>query len=168
MVESRREIVGEDETRLVPSRQKGGMDCAEGTHTMTTLLLDPPVESLAAGSTGVCYGVLAIEAMPRAMRPRVESLLVECLLSQPLAALPGTDPLEAHWCTRWRRDGMGTVCCREPLTATREEFDRLGRAVSALAQAEGFSASVEKLPSQKGSSQQSARSATESSTLVGR
>ncbi|WPF65524.1 MULTISPECIES: hypothetical protein [unclassified Corynebacterium] len=110
---------------------------------MTTLLLDPPVESLAEGSTEVCYGVLAIEGMPRALRPRVEALMVECLRSQPLAALPGTDPLEAHWYTRWHHDAWGALCCREPLTATREEFACFERALAVLAQAEGFDASVE-------------------------
>ncbi|KQB85137.1 hypothetical protein [Corynebacterium oculi] len=110
---------------------------------MTTLLLDTPVESLAEGSTEIFHGVLSIEAMPRALRPRVEALMVECLLSQPPAAQPGVDPLDAHWCTRWGRAGLGIVRCREPLTATREEFQRFERALVALAQAEGFSASVD-------------------------
>ncbi|MCH6197537.1 hypothetical protein MHT86_08520 [Corynebacterium mastitidis] len=142
---------------------------------MTTLLLDHPVDSSVGADAEVCYCVLTIERMPIALRAGVEALMVLCVPSQPLAALPGADPLSAHWCTRWERAGRGLTGCREVLAAPRAELRRLAAALRERAEAEGFYASVEevsseeaKLPSPKGSSQQSTRSATESSTRVGR
>ncbi|KQB86847.1 hypothetical protein [Corynebacterium lowii] len=112
---------------------------------MTTLLLDKPVDSSAGDSTEVRYGVLRVEGLPKRLRAEVEALMVRYLGSEPTAALPGVDPLYAHWCTRWERDGRATVRCREILTATPAEFSRLHRALSGLAQEEGFYASVEEV-----------------------
>ncbi|MBC3185146.1 hypothetical protein H7347_00905 [Corynebacterium sp. zg-331] len=109
---------------------------------MTTLLLDPPVKSLAEGSTEICYAVLTVEGMPRAARPAVEALMVEHLRSPAPAAQPGTDPLDASWCTRWHRDGPRTVRCRQLLAAPGTELGSFAGALAGLAQAEGFAACV--------------------------
>lgn len=98
--------------------------------------------------------------MPTALRPVIEDIMVECIATQSCLEIPGADPLEAHWCTRWHRDvvsdaalvagagelrsagGSVGVGCREVLTGTPAEIAALAERVGALADRYGFTARV--------------------------
>ena len=90
--------------------------------------------------------VLTIAGMPRALRPRIETAMVLCVPSDSALEIPGADPLTADWFTPWRRSGgRGPglhVACRQVLTGTEEEFDRLRTVVENLARQHGFSAEL--------------------------
>lgn len=110
--------------------------------------------------SGIQVAVLEISGMPTALRAVIEDIMVECIATQSCLEIPGADPLEAHWCTRWRRDvvsdaalvaGAGElgsagcsvgVGCREVLTGTPAEIAALAERVGALADRYGFTARV--------------------------
>lgn len=88
------------------------------------------------------HAVLRIAGMPVRLRRDVEALMVEHLPTQGSWAAPGTDPLEADWCTRWRREGAGRTGCRQVLTAPAAELRAFDRALRGLAEAASFDAAL--------------------------
>ena len=108
----------------------------------------PPADALAG-----CV-VLHIEGMPRRLRPVIEQLMVSHLPTPATLTIPGEDPLEANWCTRWYRcavdnilflpgvsdDAATGVGCRQVLSGEPAELAALGEAVMDLAHRYGFSA----------------------------
>ncbi|QCB28902.1 hypothetical protein [Corynebacterium endometrii] len=104
---------------------------------------------------GIEVVVLEVSGMPTFVRPRIERAMVDCLVSESYLSIPGADPLEASWCTRWRRDAVSTralalgvggqrggLSCREVLTGTPGEIEALRERVAALAERYGFNAGV--------------------------
>ncbi|AZA11858.1 hypothetical protein CGERO_07795 [Corynebacterium gerontici] len=69
--------------------------------------------------------ILHIDDLPTYLRADVEKQLDATLKSEPMAALPGTDPLDITWCTRWERAGHRLVRCRQPLNGLEGEFAAL-------------------------------------------
>lgn len=76
--------------------------------------------------------ILHIYDLPAALRADVEKQLDAALQSQPMDALPGTDPLDITWCTRWERAGHRLVRCRQPLNGLEEEFRALETGLRAI------------------------------------
>ncbi len=93
--------------------------------------------------------VLTISGLPRALRQRVETAMVVCVPSQPELST-GEDPLTASWFTSWWRDRPSEraqntgvlVECRQVLTGTAPELDRLRVVVEGLATEYGFSGNL--------------------------
>ena len=125
-------------------------------YTATTAT-DVNAPAAVAPAAAACHGVLRIEGMPAALRPRVEALMVDCIRSESTWVVPGDDPLTAQWCTRWYKDWPGNdlasliagraearpgIGCRQPLTGTVTELGRLAEGIGKLAQAYGFTACV--------------------------
>ncbi|WP_448854087.1 hypothetical protein [Corynebacterium frankenforstense] len=88
------------------------------------------------------HAVLRIAGMPVRLRRDVEALMVEHLPTGGSWVAPGTDPLEADWCTDWRREGAGRTGCRQVLTAPAAELRAFGRALRELAEATSFDATL--------------------------
>lgn len=101
---------------------------------MTTFVTHAPV---------ACTAVLLIDAMPRKLRPDVEELMVRCIPSAPELEIPGIDPLEATWCTRWERSILpGTIGTRQVITGTAEELELFMRELTQLRQRYEFDVSM--------------------------
>ncbi|ALC06425.1 hypothetical protein CDES_10220 [Corynebacterium deserti GIMN1.010] len=71
--------------------------------------------------------VLEISAMPSELRQTVESAMVVCIPSPSELSGSNKDPLTAHWFTAWRRDPfeLGLTECREVITGTQQELNKL-------------------------------------------
>lgn len=84
--------------------------------------------------------VLEISGMPAALRPTVESAMVVCIPSPSELHASGSDLLNARWFTAWRRDPytLGLVECREVITGTPQELDKLRTLVENLADRHHF------------------------------
>ena len=129
-------------TTLAPSlaRWLGAADSKAPDHLWETSDVTAPATLTARTA------VLTITGMPRALRPRIETAMVLCVPSDSALEIPGADPLTADWFTPWRRSGgRGPglhVACRQVLTGTEEEFDRLRTVVENLARQHGFSAEL--------------------------
>ncbi|MCZ9308229.1 hypothetical protein ACUY3K_05910 [Corynebacterium uberis] len=78
---------------------------------------------------GARMAVLCISGLPNGARRDVESLMLDYLDEQCQWVLPGADPLEASWCTRWRREGRETVGCRQIICAPSEQLARFAQAL---------------------------------------
>ncbi len=93
--------------------------------------------------------VLTVTGLPRQLRPKVESAMVVCIPSTSELTVPASRILTAEWFTGWHRDrttgpenGEVLVGCRQLLTGTTTELDRLRRVVEGLAREYRFSAEV--------------------------
>lgn len=121
-------------------------------HTMTEHHI-----GAAPAAAPITSGILTIEAMPSRLRPVVEQLMVDCLRTESTWVVPGDDPLNAQWCTRWHKDWPGEdlaslaagtarlpagIGCRQVLTGTHSELEQLSRALAQLAENYCFSARV--------------------------
>lgn len=110
------------------------------------------------GAAHVVSGVLKISGMPRSLRPAIERAMDRCIHTESEFIIPGDDPLNAQWCTRWYRDeisfaalargegqqtkgGVG-IGCHQVLTGTQAELDALDTTVRYLAQRHGFTAAL--------------------------
>lgn len=102
---------------------------------MTTFLQSAPV---------ACTAVLSIDGLPRSLRLAVEELMVRCIPSPSELVVPGIDPMDACWFTKWERSGHNPrlLSARQVLTGTPEELECFVRELSALAVARGFQASL--------------------------
>jgi len=89
--------------------------------------------------------VMHVQGMPRVCRARVEQAMVDVLTSEPMAASPGADILEAGWCTKWHRSGAaaGAVDCRQVLSGTYYELDAFEDVLELMAGEYGFTARLE-------------------------
>ena len=111
---------------------------------MTTTLYRDQLRSHDDSDPAILTGVLSISGLPRALRPDVETLMAECLVSEPQLYCPGVDPMECDWFTRWSRDSSSSipgdyrVRCRQTLTGTLAEFELLTTALRSLTRASGF------------------------------
>lgn len=85
----------------------------------------------------VCTAVLSISAMPVALRPAVEECMYRCIPSSPELEIPGIDPLDANWFTRWQRctEGLST---RQVLTGYVSELEEFSRQMGELSCIFGF------------------------------
>ncbi|AWB81492.1 hypothetical protein C3B44_03260 [Corynebacterium yudongzhengii] len=96
---------------------------------------------------------LTVSGLSLRLRPVIERAQVICLRSEPTAALPGTDPLEADFFTRWHRDrtadGQRGVRCQQVINGTAAEIDALRRVVTDIAAEAGFYADVSPVSSSK-------------------
>ena len=86
--------------------------------------------------------VLAVDSMPKTLRLTIEHAMSVCLKSDPEDAPIGADPFDLGWCTRWTRQPGGLTACRQAITGTSVELDRLSAIVEGLARAHHFRASV--------------------------
>ncbi|GAB3690176.1 hypothetical protein [Corynebacterium nasicanis] len=129
-------------TTLAPSlaRWLGAADSKAPDHLWETPDVSAPAILTAR------TGVLTISGMPRALRPRIETAMVLCLSRDSALEIPGADPLTSDWFTPWRRSGgRGPglhVACRQVLTGTPEEFERLRAIVDNLADRYCFDAEL--------------------------
>ncbi|MEJ5928917.1 hypothetical protein WG915_09875 [Corynebacterium sp. H128] len=87
-----------------------------------------------------CTAVLAIDELPRRLRPVVEELMVDCIPSPPGLDIPGADPLTVDWFTRWERSASSPakVGTRQVITGHSHEIEDLGTALEQLRQTWGF------------------------------
>ena len=93
--------------------------------------------------------VLTVTGLPRQLRHKVETAMVVCIPSESELTVPASRILTAEWFTGWHRDratgpehGEVLVGCRQLLTGTTTELDRLRRVVEGLAREYHFSAEV--------------------------
>ncbi len=79
--------------------------------------------------------VLEISGMPKELRQAVESAMVVCIPSPSELSGSNRDPLTARWFTAWRRDPfeLGLTECREVITGTPRELDKLRGVLESLA-----------------------------------
>ncbi|AGF73015.1 hypothetical protein [Corynebacterium halotolerans] len=91
--------------------------------------------------------VLTVSGMPKTLRPRIETAMVVCVPSEPELSAPTEDPFTASWFTSWwrdrpaeraREDGV-LLECRQVLTGSAAELDRLRIVVEGLADEYCFS-----------------------------
>ncbi len=104
------------------------------------------VAHAAPTSTVTRTAMLTITGMPRALRPRIETVMVICIPSESELRVPGADPLTADWFTSWHRShsrGPGSYLdCRQVLTGTDGELARLRDMVTRLARDHDFTADI--------------------------
>lgn len=108
---------------------------------------NPDVSTLAFRATGVARtAVLTIEGMPRELRPTIETAMAVCVTSESELTALGADPLTANWFTEWRRTfdliGQPGLECRQALTGSDAEINRLRTVVTRLADDHGFHAEL--------------------------
>ncbi|MDY3126749.1 MAG: hypothetical protein SOW59_01260 [Corynebacterium sp.] len=129
-----------------------------------TTVLSPRAQPAAALSVSAQLGVLKIAGMPKQLRARVESIIVECVRTESIIALPGQDPLTAQWFTHWFIDSPvglesedAVVCflqagrpsvrrfigCHQVISGTVTELTELQRHLSELAERYGFRVEVD-------------------------
>lgn len=96
---------------------------------MTTFLTRTPV---------ACTAVLCINDLPRRYRLDVEELMYRLIPSTSELEIPGCDPLDATWCTRWERSGPGLVATRQVITGLDVELAEFGEALAQLQHQVGF------------------------------
>ncbi|QGU01636.1 hypothetical protein CKALI_03775 [Corynebacterium kalinowskii] len=91
-----------------------------------------------------CTAVLRIDDLPRRLRPVVEELMYAYIPSASELEIPGIDPLEATWFTRWERsaDVAGAVSTRQVITGLDSELADFGAALDKLRATTGFSAEL--------------------------
>lgn len=102
---------------------------------MTTFVSSAPV---------ACTAVLSVDALPRTLRPAVEELMYRHIPSVSELEIPGIDPLEATWFTRWERSPAmpGTLCTRQVLTGLNDELSAFSAALDALRRTHSFDAEL--------------------------
>ncbi|AIT61542.1 hypothetical protein [Corynebacterium doosanense] len=115
---------------------------------MTTTLSHAPARTWRARHTppATRTAVLSVSGMPRELRSHVERAMESCLRSEPAQVPPGTDLVAADWFTRWERDRTEelfyAVRCRQVLTGTVAELEKLDHTLQSLADDHGFQATI--------------------------
>ena len=128
-------------TTLAPTlaRWLGAADSSAPDHLWET-------SDVSAFAATASTAVLTITGMPRALRQQIETAMVVCVPSDSQLHIPGADPLTADWHTTWyRSDGAGPglhIACRQALTGTPAELERLRDMVGNLARRHGFHAEL--------------------------
>ncbi|MDO5669154.1 MAG: hypothetical protein Q4G50_04050 [Corynebacterium sp.] len=93
--------------------------------------------------------VLHISGMPRALRPRIESLLVDHVPDGYAPLAPGLDPLTANWFTSWHRtagpDAGIYVGCRQVVYGPAGNLRDLAKELTKISRHHGFDAEVREI-----------------------
>ncbi|MDO5513216.1 hypothetical protein [Corynebacterium sp.] len=135
-------------TTLAPAlhRWLGAADSSDPDAPWTDV--DPSTPDMPSISTGHA-AVLSISGLPRRLRPRIESLIADCLPEDSPLEIPGADPLTANWFISWHRsagpDNRVYVACRQVLYAAADQLRDLDEALTTISRDHGFQAEVREI-----------------------